>query len=196
MALAESPHFALKTMLGLPRTIPFMSKVLTTIDYECYRKIKTLLYCQILLKYFSLFFQIIEHNNCPTQKDYQRSIIGDKSKMSEDLKWIFNSNYPNDPFASKCSEKMGDVYTQFEGYGVGKLTYGGCSKGRVEVYLDGELISHIKKDTPSKVVEFNFAPYSKLEIKEVDEEAVIEIISLEVGCKGIRVYINHTPCKG
>ena len=193
MALAESPHFALKTMLGLPRTIPFMSKVLTTNDYECYRK---MLYYQILLKYFSLFFQIIEHNNCPTQKDYQRSIIGDKSKMSEDLKWIFNSNYPNDPFASKCSEKMGDVYTQFEGYGVGKLTYGGCSKGRVEVYLDGELISHIKKDTPSKVVEFNFAPYSKLEIKEVDEEAVIEIISLEVGCKGIRVYINHTPCKG
>ena len=108
--------------------------------------------------------------------------------MSEDLKWIFNSNYPNDPFASKCSEKMGDVYTQFEGYGVGKLTYGGCSKGRVEVYLDGELISHIKKDTPSKVVEFNFAPYSKLEIKEVDEEAVIEIISLEVGCKGIKIY--------
>ena len=108
--------------------------------------------------------------------------------MSEDLKWIFNSNYPNDPFASKCSEKMGDVYTQFEGYGVGKLTYGGCSKGRVEVYLDGELISHIKKDTPSKVVEFNFAPYSKLEIKEVDEEAVIEIISLEVGCKGMKIY--------
>ena len=151
-------------------------------------KLNTLLYYQILLKYFSLFFQIIEHNNCPTQKDYQRSIIGDKSKMSEDLKWIFNSNYPNDPFASKCSEKMGDVYTQFEGYGVGKLTYGGCSKGRVEVYLDGELISHIKKDTPSKVVEFNFAPYSKLEIKEVDEEAVIEIISLEVGCKGIKIY--------
>ena len=151
-------------------------------------KLRWFLYCQILLKYFSLFFQIIEHNNCPTQKDYQRSIIGDKSKMSEDLKWIFNSNYPNDPFASKCSEKMGDVYTQFEGYGVGKLTYGGCSKGRVEVYLDGELISHIKKDTPSKVVEFNFAPYSKLEIKEVDEEAVIEIISLEVGCKGIKIY--------
>jgi len=40
MALAESPHFALKTMLGLPRTIPFMSKVLTTIGYECYKKIQ------------------------------------------------------------------------------------------------------------------------------------------------------------
>ena len=151
-------------------------------------KLNTLVYYQNMLKYFPLSFQIIEHNNCPTQKDYQRSIIGDKSKMSEDLKWIFNSNYPNDPFTSKCSEKMGDVYTQFEGYGVGKLTYGGCSKGRVEVYLDGELISHIKKDTPSKVVEFNFAPYSKLEIKEADEESVIEIISLEVGCKGIKIY--------
>ena len=128
-----------------------------------------------------------DHNNCPTDKDYRRSMIGDKSTMSQDLKWIFNSNYPNDPFSSQCSEKMGDVYTQFEGYGVGKLTYGGCSKGRVEVYLDGKQIDFAEMDTGTKEVKFEFSPYSKLEIKEADAEAIIEIISLEVGCKGYDV---------
>ena len=54
MALAESPHFALQTMLDLPRTIPFMSKVLATIDYEFYRKIQ-IKYIDVLLKYAQIF---------------------------------------------------------------------------------------------------------------------------------------------
>ena len=127
----------------------------------------------------------IEHSNCPTPNDYKRSVIGDKSMMSKDHKWVFDASHPNDPFQHKCTQKMGYVFTRFEGYGVGKLTYGGCAKGRGEVHLDGNRIDHIGADVLSKVVTFSFAPYSELELKEMDDESVIELISLEVGCKGI-----------
>ena len=54
-----------------------------------------------------------------------------------------------------------------------------------KVYFDGKRIGEIGADVPSKVVTFSFAPYSRLELREVDDESVIELISLEVGCKGM-----------
>ena len=137
---------------------------------------KKIIYC--------IMFTLSEHQNSPTAKDYERSMLGTKSTMQLENRWVFDANYPDDPFANKCAKKMGSIFTQFEGYGVGKLIYGGCGKGRVDVYLNGAKLDHIDTDQTSKIVEFHFSPYTKLELKETDTASVIDLISLEVGPRG------------
>ena len=127
---------------------------------------------------------LLEHNNCPTETDYQKSKVGSKDTMLQQDKWVFDANYLDDPFSNKCAKKMGSISTQFDGYGVGKLVYGGCGKGRVDVYLNGAELDHIDTDQTSKIVEFHFSPFTKLELKETDTASVIDLISLEVGPRG------------
>ena len=105
--------------------------------------------------------------------------------MSRQDRWVFDANYQGDPFENKCTKKMGKLHTTFTGYGTGILEYGGCGKGRVEVYLNDERIDFIGTDETSKLVEFQFSPYSKLELRETEEESAIDLISLQLGCRGI-----------
>ena len=104
--------------------------------------------------------------------------------MTSQGKWTFDANYGGDPFASRCSQQMGHISTKFEGYGVGKLMYGNCGKGRVDVKLNDQRIDFIEADMPFKTVNFFFAPFDKLELEEIDNEAVIDLISLNVGPTG------------
>ena len=103
--------------------------------------------------------------------------------MTSQGKWTFNANLQGDPFASRCAQKMGRLSTKFEGYGVGKLMYGNCGKGRVDVRLNNEFIDYIEADTPYKTINFHFAPFDKLVLEE-RTEAVIDLISLDVGPRG------------
>ena len=104
--------------------------------------------------------------------------------MSQQDKWVFDANYQEDPFEAKCTKKMGKIHTMFTGYGTGILEYGGCGKGRVEVFLNDERIDFIGADETSKLVEFHFSPHSRLELKEMEDESVIDVISLQLGCRG------------
>ena len=108
--------------------------------------------------------------------------------MSEQDKWMFNANFQGDPFKARCTKKMGDIQTTFGGYGTGILKYGGCGKGRVEVHLNDERIDFIDGNEASKRVEFHFSPHSKLELRETEDESVIDLISLQVGCRGKLCY--------
>ena len=129
-------------------------------------------------------FTSIEHDNAPTARDYELSNVGTKAIMKSQGKWTFDANYGGDPFASRCSQQMGHISTKFEGYGVGKLMYGNCGKGRVDVKLNDQRIDFIEADTPFKTVNFHFSPFDKLELEEIDSEAVIDLISLDVGPTG------------
>ena len=88
------------------------------------------------------------------------------------------------PLKINAKKKMGNIQTTFTGYGTGILQYGGCGKGRVEVYLNDERIDFIGADESSKLVEFHFSPHSRLELKEMEDESVIDVISLQLGCRG------------
>ena len=110
--------------------------------------------------------------------------------MTSQGKWTFNANLQGDPFASRCAQKMGRLSTKFEGYGVGKLMYGNCGKGRVDVKLNDQRIDFIEADTPFKTINFFFAPFDKLELEEIDSEAVIDLISLDVGPRGNLYQVN------
>ena len=108
--------------------------------------------------------------------------------MSEDDKWIFDANFDGDPFEARCTKKMGNIHTTFGGYGTGILVYGGCGKGRVDVYLNDERIDFIDGAETSKRLEFHFSPHSKLELRETEDESVVDLISLQVGCRGNIYY--------
>ena len=105
--------------------------------------------------------------------------------MTSNGKWNFDAKYNDDPFAQRCTTKMGTISTRFEGFGVGKLIYGNCGKGRVEVYLNDQRLDFmmIDTDTPFKTLNFHFAPFDKLELREKGS-AVIDLISLDVGPRG------------
>ena len=135
----------------------------------------------------SQFFASLDHPNTPTEKDYKLSNLGNKIIMKEVGNWKFDAKYSDDPFAERCSKKMGRISTQFQGYGVGKLMYGNCGKGKVEVRLNGKKVegSLINKNTPLKTLEFHFAPFDKLELVEKDDDSVLDLISLNVGPRGI-----------
>ena len=108
--------------------------------------------------------------------------------MSEQDKWIFDANFQGDPFTSRCSNKMGNIHTTFAGYGTAILEYGGCGKGRVEVHLNDVRIDFIDGAETSKRLEFHFSPHSTLELRETEDESIIDLISLEVGCRGTLHY--------
>ena len=109
--------------------------------------------------------------------------MGTKDSMTIQGKWKFDPTSSDDAYATRCGKKIGSISTQFEGYGVGKLMYGNCGKGRVDVRLNTEFIDYIEADTPYKTINFHFAPFDKLVLEE-RTEAVIDLVSLDVGPRG------------
>ena len=125
-----------------------------------------------------------EHDNCPTIDDYNLSKITSKTEMEKNG-WYFDPNFDGGktPFDNTCTSNIGKLTARFQGFGSGKIQYGSCRKGRVKVLKDGKLLSDIDGNTQSKTVEFDFTPYTKLELQE-SEGGIIRINSLEIGCRG------------
>ena len=116
--------------------------------------------------------------------------------MEKDSRWTFNNGYQDDGITTKCSKKIGDVSTTFEGYGKARLRYKICNEGSVKVSLerDGKVQEWKSEDTldattGTHTVDFDFNPYSQLKIAE-EGVAMVHIISLELGCKGTTYYIS------
>ena len=116
--------------------------------------------------------------------------------MEKDSRWTFNNGYRDDGITTKCSKKIGDVSTTFEGYGKARLRYKICNEGSVKVSLERDGVPEEWKSedtldatTGIHTVDFDFNPYSQLKIEE-EGVAMVHIISLELGCKGTKYYIS------
>ena len=115
--------------------------------------------------------------------------------MEMDNKWIFSQRYSTDGITNKCSEKLGDVSTTFEGYGKARLRYRLCeSQGNVQVYLDNESCTSVEECTSITddatgiaTVDFEFNPFTTLKIAEVGD-AMVDIVSLDLGCRGNNLF--------
>ena len=104
--------------------------------------------------------------------------------MMKHGKWDFDANFHDDPFVERCVKNIGRISTRFEGFGVAKLMYGNCGKGKVEVYLNDVKKDWLETtDMQLKTFNFHFGPFDKLELREKDS-AVIDLISLDVGPRG------------
>ena len=128
----------------------------------------------------------LDHQNCPTSRDYERSILSSKKEMEEGNKWSFSRSYSEDGIQNKCQKKIGEVSTTFEGYGKARLRYRPCEEGgNVQVYIDNE--EHKGKtdeNTGIQTVDFDFNSFTTLKIEEGDN-SMVNIISLDLGCRGI-----------
>ena len=116
--------------------------------------------------------------------------------MEKDSKWTFNNGYRDDGITNMCSKKIGDVSTTFEGYGKARLRYKICNEGSVKVSLERDGVREewksgdtLDASTGIYTVDFDFNPYSQLKIAE-EGVAIVNILSLELGCKGTTYYIS------
>ena len=76
------------------------------------------------------------------------------------------------------------------GSGTASLDYGNCfegERGKVNVYLNSNLIDVAKKNTFSKKVAFDFFPNDVLLLSETDV-AIIKLNSLTLSCKGNNTF--------
>ena len=100
------------------------------------------------------------------------------------------SSNPNEYWQKKCSNggknwwgwcdgldcgagkhNLGKIETTLKGCGTARLDFGNCNdlQCQVDVYVDGRRISTANKNTPHKVVQFDFKNGSKLKITEGEE---------------------------
>ena len=100
--------------------------------------------------------------------------------------WYFDPNYPVQELS--CSSKIGEVTAQFQGFGFGQLTYRSCNGGKIEVFVNDVLLTTIDIGIAGYIellkVEFDFTPYTKLKIKEIDDKSILNLRSLDLGCRG------------
>ena len=116
----------------------------------------------------------LDHQNCPTSRDYERSILSSKQEMQEDNKWSFRRSPSEDGIQEKCQHKIGEVSTTFEGYGKARLRFRPCEDGgSVKVYIDKEEYqSKTDQSTGIQTVDFEFNSFTTLKIREVGKSMV------------------------
>merc|ERR1719181_2390556 len=85
--------------------------------------------------------------------------------------------------AYKNGNGVGVASKTMKGSGNAKLEYGNCwNAGNANVYLNGKKISSAPRLTRSKTVNFAFKSGDKLEVKDENGNAVIQIIRLTIKC--------------
>jgi len=88
--------------------------------------------------------------------------------------------------AYAASNLTGTATKTFDCEGVVVLKYGNCwNSGKVNVYLNGQKI-HSADPLTSKTVTFTVQPFNKVELKDEEGNAVIQIISLEIKAGNLR----------
>ena len=84
--------------------------------------------------------------------------------------------------AYRNGNSVGVVSKIMHGSGSAKLEYGNCwDSGNVNVYLNGKKINSAPKYV-QKSVDFSFSDGDKLEVKDEDGNAVIQLIRLRITC--------------
>ena len=128
--------------------------------------------------------------------------MGSKTKIVDGWKisvdygtWINSSEHK--AIYDKCGEGVawygwkkgypsGFISTILSGDAQGRLNFGNCwTSGIVQAYLNGKVIGYANRNTPTKVIRFNYHNGSKLELQDAYGNAVIQFNKFEVvKCSG------------
>lgn len=100
--------------------------------------------------------------------------------------------------ARKTGNGVGVASKTLRGSGKAELEYGNCwDAGKVNVYLNGKMISSASPLTRSKRVKFKFGAGDKLEVKDEEGNAVVQLIRLKLECdRGFQNLKNFSAFTG
>ena len=95
-------------------------------------------------------------------------------------------NFSNPEFrASFVRAQVGVLTKTLRGRGIAKLEYGNCwNAGKANVYLNGAKIGSSSPQTRAETLQFAFKNGDKLEVKDEEGNAVVQLIGLSAVCSG------------
>lgn len=114
-----------------------------------------------------------------TDKDMTHS--GVSAKCGQGFNW----------FGWSSGTQVGIASATLKGSGAALLEFGNCwNEGEVNVYVGGIKIATAIANTPRKTVLFPFKNGPKLEVKDENGNAVVQIKSLKVICSKVYVRVS------
>ena len=131
--------------------------------------------CKAINSHVNKITSATNGNQATGWKIYANHAFSSKKKYSYDNYWGKKCSNGGKNWWGWCSgncgggkSKLGKIETTLKGCGTARLDFGNCypNQCQVDVYVDGRRISTANKNTPHKVVQFDFKNGSKLKITE------------------------------